>query len=149
MQLRSKQKRQAQKAMTKHGTLNIGAMVMLPAAAALAAAIATANGVWQAYMATYVTVIILNSIITVPAAFLSWLFLRRSTGETARLIAIMPTLVPSLWGSIWYIWYAFFPAEVAAGAEYLGAPQYLFVAMLATTFLVLLARITRLAPRAS
>jgi hypothetical protein len=122
-------------------------MVLLPLAAVLAAAIATANGVWNAYGDTYITVGILNSIITVPAAFFSWLFLRRSSGDRARMIAIMPTLVPAVWGSVWYLWYAFFPAEIAAGAEYLGAPQYLFVAMLATIFLVLLLRLTGLAPR--
>lgn len=135
--------------MTRQGKLNFAAMILLPLAAMLAAAIATMNGVWEAYSATYITVAVLNSIITVPAAFFSWLFLRRSTGDTARLIAILPTLIPSVWGSVWYLWYAFFPADVAAGAEYLGAPQYLFIAMLATTFLVLLARLTRLAPRAS
>lgn len=135
--------------MTSQGKLNLAAMVLLPLSAITAAAIATVNGVWNAYTDTYITVAIINSIVTVPAAFFSWLFLRRSTGETARLIAIFPTLVPSLWGSLWYLWYAFFPAEVAAGAEYLGAPQYLFIAMVATTFLVLLARLTRLAPRHS
>ena len=40
-------------------------------------------------------------------------------------------------------------AEVAAGAEYLGAPQYLLLAMLGTTFLVLLLRVVRIAPRHS
>ena len=82
--------------MTSQGKLNLAAMLLLPLAAILAAAIATANGVWNAYSATYITVGILNSVITVPAAFFSWMFLRRSTGDTARLIAVMPTLVPEL-----------------------------------------------------
>jgi len=135
--------------MTKQGTLNLLGMVLLPIAAVLAAYIATVNGVWNAYRDTYVTVFIINSLITVPAAFFSWLFLRRSIGDVARLIAIMPTLLPSVLGAIWYIWYALFPAEVAAGAEYLGAPQYLLLGMISTVFLVLLLRVIGIAPRVS
>ena len=129
--------------------MNLAGMLLLPVAATVAAGIATMNGVWNAYQDTYITVFVINSIITVPAAFFSWLFLRRSTGDTARMIAIMPTLLPSVVGSVWYLWYAFFPAEVAAGAEYLGAPQYLFLGMIGTLFLILLLRVTGLAPRES
>jgi hypothetical protein len=133
--------------MTKHGALNLMAMILLPVAAVLAAAIATMNGVWKAYSDTYIFIFALNSLITVPAAFFSWLFLRRSTGRSARYIAIFPTLIPAVLGSIWYLWYAFFPAEVAAGAEYLGAPQYLLIGMVGMIFLVLLVRVTGIAPR--
>ena len=135
--------------MTKHGTLNLAGMILLPIAAVIAAAIATMNGVWQAYSDTYIFVFAINSLIAVPAAFFSWLFLRRSIGQSARTIAILPTLIPAVVGSIWYLWYAFFPADVAAGAEYLGAPQYLLIGMVGTIFIVLLLRVTRIAPRVS
>lgn len=135
--------------MTKHGTLNFSAMLLLPVAAVLAGYIATLNGVWNAYSATYVAVFATTIAVTLPAAFFSWLFLRRSTGETARLIAIMPTVFPAVLGAVWYLWYAFFPADIAAGAEYLGFPQYLLLIMLGTTFLVLLLRLLRIAPRNS
>ena len=135
--------------MTKHGTLNLAAMFLLPVAAVIAGFIATLNGVWNAYSATYIAVFSTTIAVTLPAAFFSWLFLRRSTGETARLIAIMPCLFPAVLGSVWYLWYALFPAEIAAGAEYLGFPQYLLLIMLGTTFLVLLLRLLRIAPRHS
>jgi len=135
--------------MTKQGKWNLGGMLLLPVAAIAAAAIATLNGVWQAYSDTYIFVFFTNIAITLPAALFSLLFLRRSTGDKARLVAVMPTLLPAVVGAIWYLWYAFFPADVAAGAEYLAAPQYLILIMFATTFMVLLLRITGLAPRTS
>jgi hypothetical protein len=135
--------------MTKHGALNLTGMILLPAAAVLAAYIATLNGVWNAYSDTYIWLFIVNSAITVPAAFFSWLMLRRSVGDTSRSIAILPTLAPAIYGAVWYFYRAIIPAEVAPGAEYLAAPQYLLIGMLAMTFLVLLMRITGLAPRIS
>jgi hypothetical protein len=135
------------KDMTKQGKLNLLAMFLLPVGAIIGARLATASGVWLAYGDTYVYVFAMNAIITVPAALMSGLFLRRSTGERARWIAILPTVLPAIYGAVWYIWRGIFPAEVAAGAEYLGAPQYLLIGMLAITLLVLLVRLTGLAPR--
>jgi hypothetical protein len=135
--------------MSKHGTLNLLAMLLLPVTVTVAAAIATANGVWNAYSDTYIFLFQLNCIVTVPAAFFSWLLLRRSTGDRARLIAISPTVVPAVYGSVWYLWRAIFPAEVAPGAEYLGAVQYLMIGMIAMLFIVLLGRVTGFLPRAS
>lgn len=135
--------------MTKHGALNLAAMFLLPVAATIAAAIATANGVWEAYTATYIFLFQLNCLVTVPAAFFSWLFLRRSIGDGPRMLAILPTVVPAVYGSVWYIWRGIFPAEVAPGAVYLGAIQYLMVGMIVTTFIVLLLRVTGVVPRIS
>ena len=135
--------------MTKHGALNIGGMLLLPAAAVLGAMIATATGVWEAYTATYVWVFVLNCIISVPAGLFSWLMLRRSTGDKPRLIAILPTLVTATVGAIWYLFRALFPDPAVAGTEYLGAPQYLMIIMLGVTFLVLVLRLTRVVPRAA
>jgi hypothetical protein len=135
--------------MSKHGTLNLLGMLLLPVTVVVAAAIATANGVWNAYSDTYIFLFQLNCIVTVPAAFFSWLMLRRSTGDRARLIAISPTLVPAVYGSVWYLWRAISPAEVAPGAEYIGAVQYLMIGMIVMLFIVLLGRVTGLIPRAS
>jgi len=135
--------------MTKHGTLNFLGMLLLPVTVTVAAAIATANGVWNAYSDTYIFLFALNCVVTVPAAFFSWLLLRRSTGDRARLIAISPTLVPATYGAVWYLWRAISPAEVAPGAEYIGAVQYLMIGMIAMLFIVLLGRVTGLLPRAS
>lgn len=135
--------------MTKQGTLNLFGMFLLPCAAVLAAYIATLNGVWNAYSGTYIYVFAMNGVITLLAAFFSWLLLRRSIGSSARLIAILPCLLPAVVGSVSYIFYALFPAEVAAGAEYLAFPQYLLLGMVATLFAVLLLRVTGIAPRVS
>lgn len=133
--------------MTKHARYNLLGMLLLPVAALVAAAIATANGVWNAYAATYVFLFALNFAVTLPAALISGFLLRRSSGELSRWIAILPTLAPAVYGSVWYLWRAFFPAPVAPGAEYIGALQYLLIALLAVTFAVLLIRVTRLVPR--
>ena len=133
--------------MTAQGKINILGIVLLPFAAVLGAALATSNGVFQAYTATYVFLFALNLVISLPAALLSYLFLRRSTGDLPRWIAILPTLVPVTVGSVWYLYRGLVPALVAPGAEYVGAPQYLIVGLLAVTFVVLVLRLTGIAPR--
>lgn len=135
--------------MSKQGVLNLIGMLLLPLAAMAGARLATSSGVWQAYGDTYLYIFIINSVITVPAALISGFLLRRSTGTLARWISITPTVLPAGYGAIWYIWRGLFPAEVAAGAEYIGAPQYLLIGMLAITLLVLLLRVTGLAPRSA
>jgi len=122
-------------------------LVALPAAAVIGAVLAKMNGIFNPYSATYIFLFLLNLVITVPAALLSGLFLRRSSGDQARWLAITPTLVPVVVGSCWYLWRGIFPAQVAPGAEYIGAPQYLMVIFLAVTFLVLLLRVSGVAPR--
>jgi hypothetical protein len=134
--------------MTKQGKINLLGLVFLPAAAVLGAALATMNGAFNAYGATYAFVFIMNCVITIPAVLLSGLFLRWSGGEKSRWIAITPMLVPVAIGSVWYIWRGLVPATVAPGAEYIGAPQYLVVALLGVTFIVLLLRVTGMVSRA-
>jgi hypothetical protein len=133
--------------MTKHGALNLAGMFLLPVAAVAAGAISTLNGVWAAYTDTYIYIFILNSVVSVPAAFFSWLFLRRSIGNGPRWFAILPSLGPAVYGSVWYLWRSIFPSEIAPGVEYLAAPQYLLIGMIATTFIVLLLRVTGVVPR--
>jgi hypothetical protein len=135
--------------MTKHGALNLLGMLLLPAAAVIAGFIGTANGVWNAYADTYIFIFSINSAITIPAAFFSWLFLRHSIGNGPRWFAILPVMGPATYGAVWYIWRSVVPSEVAPGAEFLAAPQYLLIGMIATTFIVLLMRITGIAPRVS
>jgi hypothetical protein len=134
--------------MTTQGKINLLGIVLLPVAAVLGAVIGTAKGTFNAYSATYIFLFGVNLVITLPAAALSGLFLRRSLGDKSRWIAILPILVPVAIGSVWYIWRGIFPAQVAPGHEYIGAPQYLMVAMIAVAFLVLLVRVTGLVPRA-
>jgi hypothetical protein len=133
--------------MTTQGKLNLLGIVLLPTTAMLGAFFATSNGVLDAYPATYVFLFALNCVISLPAGLLSYLFLRRSSGNISRWIAILPTLVPVVIGSAWYLWRGMVPAAVAPGAEYIGAPQYLLVGMLIVTLIVLLLRLTGIAPR--
>jgi hypothetical protein len=133
--------------MTTQGKINLLGIVLLPGAAVLGAALATSNGVFNAYTNTYIFIFALNLVITLPAALFSGLFLRRSYGDKSRWIAIMPTLIPVAIGSFWYIWRGVSPATVAPGAEYIGAPQYLMVALVLVTFVVLLIRVTGVVAR--
>ena len=106
--------------MTKQGTYNLVGMVMLPVAAVVAGYISTLNGTWEGYGATYVALLVINSLVSVPAAFFSWLLLRRSVGERPRWIAIMPTMLPAVCGSLYYLFRALIPQEVAAGVPVPG-----------------------------
>lgn len=119
--------------MSKHGKLNLIGMLSLPVVTMLAVMIATANGVFDAYAATYAWLFAINAVPMLLGGLFSWLLLRKSTGDAARLIAIMPTLIPAAIGIVWYLWRAISPAEVGPGAEYVAAPQYLVIWVLLAT----------------
>jgi hypothetical protein len=51
--------------------------------------------------------------------------------RAGRLIALWPTLIPAALGAVWYLWRAVLPEEVAPGREYLAAPQYLLLGVVA------------------
>jgi len=133
--------------MTKQGKYNIIGMLLLPAAAVLGAWVGKQNGVWEPYAATYIWLAQINFVLMLVIGLVSGLLLRRSGGDTARWLAVAPTLVVAVWGGLWYLWRAVFPAEIAAGAEYIGALQYLAVFAIAAFVVVLLLRVTRLVPR--
>ncbi len=133
--------------MTIQGKWNLIGLFLLPAAAALGVAIAGANGVWEPYSGTYIMVLAINFVVTIVAVIISWLLLRRAEGNVARWLAVLPTVGPAVYGAVWYLGRAIFPAKVAPGAEYIGAPQYLIIAVLAIAVLVLLLRITGIVSR--
>ena len=133
--------------MTKQGKWNLIGLFLLPVAVVVAAAIATANGVWNANSDTYIFLFQLNFIVMAIAAILSWLLLRKAEGNLARWLAVLPTIGPAIYGAIWYLGRAIFPAKVAPGAEYIGAIQYLAIAVLVIAVIVLLLRITGVVSR--
>ncbi len=133
--------------MTRQARYNILGIFLLPVAAVVCAWIAKQNGVWQAYSDTYIWLFQMNLIVMVIAGILTGPLLWRSGTELARWIAITPTWVTAGIGSLWYLWRALFPAEIAAGAEYIGVLQYAAVILLAAVFVVLLLRVTRIVPR--
>lgn len=133
--------------MTKQGKFNLLGIFLLPFAACVGAAIATANGVWNAYGATYQFLFGLNFGFMLVVGLLSGLLLLWSKGDRSRWLAVAPTLLTAVYGALWYIGRGIVPAEVAPGAEYIGALQYLLIIALATVFVVLVLRVTGIVQR--
>jgi hypothetical protein len=133
--------------MTRQGKYNLLGILLLPVAAVAGAAIATLNGVWNAYSATYMFLFGLNFGFMVVIGLLSGLLLLWSGGERSRWLAVAPTLLTALYGAVWYLGRAVFPAAVAPGAEYIGALQYLLIFALGILFVVLVLRVTGIVQR--
>jgi hypothetical protein len=112
--------------MTNYGRLNLAGMLLLPAAASIAALI-----VFGPLPATLLSVFAINLVPMLISGPVSGLLLRGAnrTGK-GQGIAVWPTVIPAVVGAAWYLWRAVMPAEVAPGAEYLAAPQYLLLAVL-------------------
>jgi hypothetical protein len=110
--------------MTSYGKLNLLSMIGLPAAAALAAFI-----VFGPRGDTLVAVFGMNLIVTLFGGLFAALLLRgaRKSGGTAAGIALWPSVIPALISTIWYLWRAVSPEEVAPGREYIAGPQYLLM----------------------
>ena len=133
--------------MTKQGKYNLLGIILMPLAAITAVGIATLNGVWNAYGATYIFVFSLNFGFMLFVGLLSGLLLLWSGGNKSRWLAITPTLITAIYGGAWYLWRAVFPAEVAPGSEYIGALQYLLIIGLGLAVLVFLLRLTGIVSR--
>lgn len=112
--------------MTNYGKLNLLGMLLLPAAATLAALI-----VFGDRTDTLVTVFSLNLVPMLIAGLVSGLLLRGANraGKGQR-IALWPTAIPAVIGAVWYLFRSVFPAEVAPGAEYIAAPQYVLMGVI-------------------
>ena len=130
--------------MTRHGKFNLIGMLSLPVTTMVAARVADEKGVWEPYAATYGWLFFMNAIPMLLSGLVSWWLLRKAIGGVSRTIAVTPTLIPAAIGIIWYLWRAIFPAEVAPGAEYIAAPQYLLIWVAVISLLAWLAgRIVR------
>lgn len=114
--------------MTKHGKLNLLALLGMPAAATLAALI-----VFGPRPDTLLAVFGLNLVPMLIGAMFAGLLLRgtRKAGGSGRGIALWPAVIPAVVGAVWYLWRAVLPEEVAPGREYLAAPQYLLIMVVA------------------
>jgi hypothetical protein len=110
--------------MTSYGKANLLAMVGLPAAAALAALI-----VFGPRLDTVATVFGLNLVVTLFGGLFAALLLRgaRKAGGAGSSIALWPSVIPAMFGGVWYLFRAVSPEEVAPGREYLAGPQYLLM----------------------
>jgi len=113
--------------MTGYGKLNLAGMATLPVAAVVAALIS-----FGPRTDTMLSVFLINCIPMVLGGLVSGLLLRGANRARAgQLIALWPTLIPAAIGAVWYLWRAVLPEEVAPGREYLAAPQYLLLGVVA------------------
>ena len=109
--------------MTGYGRMNLAGMVLLPAAAAVAALIS-----FGARSDTFITVFALNLVPMLISGLASWLLLRGAArAGKGQGIALWPTIIPAVFGAVWYLWRAVVPDAVAPGAEYIAGPQYLLI----------------------
>lgn len=112
--------------MTSYGKLNLLGMLLLPLAATVAALI-----VFGTRSDTLIAVFGINLVPMLIGGLTAWLLLRGANrAGKGQFIALWPTLIPAVLGAIWYLFRAFVPAEVAPGAEYIAAPQYLLMGVI-------------------
>lgn len=112
--------------MTSYGKLNLLGMLLLPVAATVAALI-----VFGSRSDTLIAVFGINLVPMLISGLVAWLLLRGANrAGKGQGIALWPTLIPATLGAVWYLFRAFIPAQVAPGAEYIAAPQYLLMGVL-------------------
>jgi hypothetical protein len=114
--------------MTSYGKTNLLAMIGLPAAAALAAFI-----VFGPRVDTLATVFGMNLVVTLFGGLFAALLLRgaRKSGGIGSGIALWPSVIPAVVGSLWYLFRAVSPEVVAPGREVIAGPQLLLMAVFA------------------
>ena len=109
--------------MTGYGKMNLTGMLLLPVAASLAALIS-----FGSRSDTLITVFALNLVPMLISGLVSWLLLRGAArAGKGQGIALWPTIIPAVFGAVWYLWRAFMPDPVAPGAEYIAGPQFLLI----------------------
>ncbi|MEO8224447.1 MAG: hypothetical protein ABI661_06550 [Gammaproteobacteria bacterium] len=112
--------------MTNYGKMNLLGMLLLPVAASVAALI-----VFGTRTDTLAWVFGLNLAPMLIGGLVSALLLRGANrAGKGQGIALWPTLIPAAVGTVWYLYRALVPAEVAPGAEYIAAPQYLLMGVI-------------------
>ena len=112
--------------MTSYGKINLLGMLLLPLAASVAALI-----VFGADKLALITVFSLNLVLMLIGGLVSALLLRGANrAGKGQGVAVWPTLIPAVLGSVWYLFRAVVPSPVAPGAEYIAAPQYLLMGVI-------------------
>jgi len=112
--------------MTKYGKLNLLGMASVPLMAVVSSLI-----VFPGNMDAAMSLFGINLLPVLIGGLFSWLMLRKANNDTASVVAILPTIVPAAWIVGWYMWRLISPAIVAPGAEYIAAPQYHILAVIA------------------
>jgi len=108
--------------MSSYGKINLIGMLALPLVAVLAAII-----MFGVRIDTLIFVFGMNAVPMLIGGLISALLLRSANkaGGSGQFIALWPTLVPAVIGSVWYLSGALVPSESDPGREYIAAPIYL------------------------
>lgn len=130
--------------MTRHGKLNLGAMLLLPVAATLAALISFEP---RPETPALVSIFGINLVPMLISGLVAGLLIRsayRKANGRGAGIALWPTVIPAVVGSLGYLWYAASPDPVAPQFENIAFPIYLLLGVIALSVIawigVLLAR---------
>jgi hypothetical protein len=121
--------------MTRYGRLNLIAVLGMPIASVTATAITPALD--QPYVATFISVFVMNLVPMAIGGAVTGLLLRsaRKAGGAGGSIALLPSVGTAVTGGVWYLWRAFMPDPVAPGVEYIAAPQSLLLLVVALSVL--------------
>ena len=78
---------------------------------------------------TVVSVFGINIVPMLIGGLISALLLRSANraGGGGQFIAVSPTLIPAVFGSVWYLYSALLSNDPAAGREYIAAPIYMVI----------------------
>ncbi len=114
--------------MTSYGKINLLAMIGLPLSAVAAGFIS-----FGARPDTLGVLFAMNLVVTLFGGLFAALLLRgaRRSGGIGSGIALWPSVIPAAFGSLWYLFRAVSPEEVAPGRETLAGPQMLLMAVFA------------------
>jgi hypothetical protein len=112
--------------MTTYGRINLLAMIALPVAAAIAGLIS-----FGPRSDTIGFLFGANLVVTLFGGLFAALLLRgaRKAGGVGSGIALWPSVLPAAAGSLWYLFRAISPEEVAPGRETIAGPQVLLIAV--------------------
>lgn len=121
--------------MTNYGKYNLYAMVGLPVIAALGSIV-----VFGFLPETIVFVFGANLLPMLLGGLVSALLLRFAVkpGGKGQMIAILPTLVPAVFGILWYIGGVITSNSFDAGREYFAVPLYLVMWVIAISIVALI-----------
>lgn len=110
--------------MSSYGKINLLGMLGLPVVAVLSSMI-----MFGPRSDTIVFVFAINIMPMLVGGLISGLLLRsvNKAGGNGRLIAVSPTLIPAIFGAIWYLFSALLSADPGAGREYIAAPIYMLI----------------------
>lgn len=121
--------------MTNYGKYNLYAIIGLPVIAALGSIV-----VFGFLPDTFVYVFGVNLLPMLLGGLVSALLLRFAAkpGGKGQLIAILPSLVPAVFGILWYVGGVITSGSFDAGREYFAVPLYLLMWVIAMSIIALI-----------